>query len=913
MKHFSDYLQRAIRLSHGTDSSNADAPPSPPMTDWSAYYVDYRLLKSHVSSYMRRRMKLAELLRDGDQVYLTEEDLRLVLAMADDVEDTPTTTDIRRRDDDIVRMVMEDHIGDGQQGSGTTCTCTAENMLGSAACHDYFQYVDEPHDLQPLDPTEAERRLSRVERSSFTRLLDQELERAASFHSTQLVYLSKSIAALDDDGTERGEQKHESQPTANMPDSTPAISFTEVKEQYERVGNEILELLAFVVTNVICLRQILIRYDAFVRTFDGRPLTQWYFQEKMGNSDGMDGASSDHLTDIFHLEALLELETSFAAQMAKTRESYGDGDKSNAVEYGSVSSPYLQAFTKQAAGFRSLLDKTSISVSRAAGGHIVKRDRFVNTMRTLQFYFLRGSGLRGMAMEPKLLLMRGRHLKEEMRMIAVWRETREFSAASQKDEGEMIDPKNILPLLLNLIACFIYMMGHYIIEPSSAYYAEALGFDDSMAGLMMGLSPTFAIVSAVGYSIWTNHNYKTPILFACSLAFVGNLLYACALSYQSMTICLVGRALTGLGATKVINRRYVADATTVALRTPANAALALGTALGAAMGPALALVIADLDFNFVLPLFGQQNFNAMTGPGFIMALLWLLFAIVASFAFTEPVRSGVEELKQREAVSPSDPPSPLMRHKSGCFTKNADNEWDKKSLEEAMEVITKSSKSGSLRHCLQNMTKPVVVTMAIIFMKRVALEFLVGSTSIITKNRYGWSIKNVGTLHFANGMIVIPITILAGWLSQFFQDRYLTLRFMVITLVGLLSLIDFSDLLGSAADENDTYNEGYPLAIGPVRYIIGSLVTFSSIEANESYVASMMSKLLPSQLAVGTFNSGLLIILVAMSARATADIFITILGSISIRYLLNMLIIPSTCLVATSLLLVWRNFEALAV
>ena len=256
-----------------------------------------------------------------------------------------------------------------------------------------------------------------------------------------------------------------------------------------------------------------------------------------------------------------------------------------------------------------------------------------------------------------------------------------------------------------------------------------------------------------------------------------------------------------------------------------------------------------------------------------------------------------------------------MRHtsKGGRSAENVDNEWDEKRLEEAKEVITKSSKSGSLRHCLRNLTKPVVVTMAIIFMKRVALEFLVGSTSIITKNRYGWSIKNVGTLHFANGMIVIPIAILAGWLSQFFQDRYLTLRFMAITLVGLLSLIDFSDLLGSAADENDTYNEGYPLANGPVRYIIGSLVTFSSIEANESYVASMMSKLLPSQLAAGTFNSGLLIILVAMSARATADIFITILGSISIRYLLNMLIIPSTCLVATSMLLVWRNYEALAV
>jgi len=526
MKHSSDYYQRAIRHSHGTltpapprldGGTDTDASPSAAVVDWSAYYVNYSLLKSHISSYMRRRMKLAELLQDGDQVYLAEEDLRLVLAMADGVDDTPATAHTSSTsDDDIVRMVMEDELEHGRQGS----VAAAEKALGLAACHDYFQYVDEPLGLQPLDPAEAERRLSRVERSSFTRLLDQELERAATFYSTQLVYLAKSIAALDD-GNEYGEQQHESQPT-DTPDATPTMSFAEANEQYERVGYEILELLAFVVTNVICLRQLLIRYDAFVRTFDGRPLTQWYFQEKMGTSDGTDGSSSDLFADLSHLEALLALETSFASQMMKKYDSYGNGDEASAVEYASAttpnpnrtapfsSPPYLQGFTKQAAEFRFLLDKTSTSVSRAAGGHIVKRDRLVDGMRTLQLYFLRGSGLRGLEMEPKLLLMRGRHLKEEMQSIAAWRETRDLSA-SQKNEGEKINPKNILPLLLNLLACFLYMMNNYIIEPSSAYYAEALGFNDSMAGLMVGLSPVFGMLSAVGYSIWTNYNYKSPI------------------------------------------------------------------------------------------------------------------------------------------------------------------------------------------------------------------------------------------------------------------------------------------------------------------------------------------------------------------------------------------------------------------
>ena len=164
-------------------------------------------------------------------MYLTEEDLRLVLATSDDLDSTAVPAD-SASDDDVVRMVMTDELGHGRRGGGgAVAAVAAEKVLGLAACHDYFQYVDEPQELQPLDPAEAERRLSRVERSSFTRLLDAEVERAATFYSTQLVYLAKSIAELD--GSESNQQTHE-------------------QEKYESVGNEILELLAFVVTNIIC-------------------------------------------------------------------------------------------------------------------------------------------------------------------------------------------------------------------------------------------------------------------------------------------------------------------------------------------------------------------------------------------------------------------------------------------------------------------------------------------------------------------------------------------------------------------------------------------------------------------------------------------------------------------------------------
>ena len=87
----------------------------------------------------------------------------------------------------------------------------------------------------------------------------------------------------------------------------------------------------------------------------------------------------------------------------------------------------------------------------------------------------------------------------------------------------------------------------------------------------------------------------------------------------------------------------------------------------------------------------------------------------------------------------------------------------------------------------------------------------------------------------------------------------MSIWFLAITLFGMAFMFDPTDLV---SHDSETYNEGLMLAVGPVKYITGSLIAFSGIEACESYVASLMSKVVPSALAVGTFNSGLLATLV---------------------------------------------------
>ena len=482
--------------------------------------------------------------------------------------------------------------------------------------------------------------------------------------------------------------------------------------------------------------------------------------------------------------------------------------------------------------------------------------------------------------------------------------------------------------------CFDYIFNHLIFhlliiiisEPSSAYYAEALGTSDALSGIMIGLAPWFAMISSVVYSFWTNSNYKQPILFAGMLQFIGNLLYANAYSYQSVGMCLLGRAITGLGAPRVINRRYVADATPFCLRTAASAAFAMATAIGAAAGPGIAILLDSVDeFEFSLPFLATQYFNGMTGPGYLMSLIWLIYTIIIFFFFGEPVRSGLAELRQREEKAKSAKQESLL----GTISVEADTEeldvdetsyssslgedYEQNRGDEAMfKNTTDSSEKGTNGYCscMKNITRPVIICMSLIFMKRISLEAIVGSTSIITKNRYGWSIKNVGTLHLVNGIIVIPVSILSGYLSTSYEDRYMSLWCLSVTLFGMLFLFDPTDLLDH--ETSYTYNDS-PFAVGPKAYITGSLIAFSGIEACESFVASLMSKVVPSALAQGTFNSGLLATLVGTGGRAVGDLFITCMGLLSIRNLLNLLIIPGASLVGVSIALILWNYDLLGV
>lgn len=201
-------------------------------------------------------------------------------------------------------------------------------------------------------------------------------------------------------------------------------------------------------------------------------------------------------------------------------------------------------------------------------------------------------------------------------------------------------PTSLAGLYLNLFVTFIYLANQYIVAPTSAQYAAILGLGPSMSGMIIGLAPVAALLSAFIYSQWSNTSFKHPLLFSIFFGILGNLLYALALQCHSTLLLFLGRLVTGFGGTRVVSRRYIADHVAIEDRLLASSQFVTAGAMGLAFGPLLAALIERSNVSFTIygfdgksVLFIYENVNA---PGWIMTVLWAISFIAVLLYFEEP-------------------------------------------------------------------------------------------------------------------------------------------------------------------------------------------------------------------------------------------------------------------------------------
>ena len=134
------------------------------------------------------------------------------------------------------------------------------------------------------------------------------------------------------------------------------------------------------------------------------------------------------------------------------------------------------------------------------------------------------------------------------------------------------------------------------------------------------------------------------------------------------------------------------------------------------------------------------------------------------------------------------------------------------------------------------------------------VESVICAAPMITKNRYGWNVHNIGSLGAIVGCFTIPISMFIGYISRYHEDILLMLGLMTIAVCGMGFLLDVTDLV---ATPTETYNEGSFFAVGPWRYILGCSLVVHSVQSFDGVAGSALSKVIPTSFAAGTLNSGL--------------------------------------------------------
>ena len=690
-------------------------------------------------------------------------------------------------------------------------------------------------------------------------------------------------------------------------------------DRYRTLGGRVADLCLFVGSNLTAIKKVLTRHDRLVKS-DGKALCRYYVRTRRKST-------TSHLQSLWFHDGL-------RAACGSWRKGYQraiklDVERLATITDGDVPQQELSSMAnaEEAAHVKVRSDPCVKCIDT-----ILARIKDA-THRNLQELVVLGSVGNTLSLEPTVISDTVDDKDWDMAFYALTRDglyglvdidmgfleagTSVLSGTGLGQEKAQQGFEYYLSLGLNLFSTFLYMANYFVAGPTSAVYIEALGGHKALAGLVIGCTPWAAMASTILYSAWTSHNFKNPLLFSGFCLCVGNLMYGLALHFKSIELVLLGRIGVGLGGPRVINRRYIADASSIEQRTAISAAFVTLSAAGVAVGPGLAAICQKIDF-IIETAQGSFIINGLSAPGYIMFVVWFLFSILIALAFKEPERIGLNELKDQGDSSVTSRESsvhgsmgeeqPLLAQSSTCTSKY---EIEDEHSEE-ITIATESSCLPVKMFCVKNFTIPVWICIILLFVDKLTMEAIMSSVAIVAGHSYDWSVAQIGSLGVLMGILVVPLSIAIGAVSRLYEDRVILTNLLSISMCGILLLIDIPELFGEHPKDHNDWQYSV-LCVGPHKYIYGCLIGFCGLQCLESIIMSMLSKVVPHSLAKGFCNSGLINTETGTFGRAIGDIAVTLAGIATLDEMLNRLMIPLAGIMLICLIITRCFYHALAV
>ena len=407
--------------------------------------------------------------------------------------------------------------------------------------------------------------------------------------------------------------------------------------------------------------------------------------------------------------------------------------------------------------------------------------------------------------------------------------------------------QNIINEYINLLSIFLYTTNYYIISPTSDSYAELLRAGDSSFGpALVGAASSSAFVAAFLYAFFLKQKlpFKAAFIMSAVAPILGNVLYAYALTIESLNVAYFGRLLVGLGSAEVCNRQFISLSMDKTRVTSACARFVAASAIGMSVGPLLAAVLdqyAGRDLEVDVPILGGLIFNHTTGPGWIMAGVYIVHLLLIIFAFEDrpnifklilvpklerdstndspvlkhhkvnssvcdsiatPVPKIVIDNQENFALldgveggygaTDRSPPSPT----SSASSDSSLNPW----VEGLHAVLSFPSRVADGYHFYYNAitsNKTFGVTLLLFFLIELTDEVLINSVPLITRRYFRWHGSAAGVFTASLGVFILPGTYIIERLCSTRFDERASMRFMLyICIVGVIFTFNFEVLLG---------------------------------------------------------------------------------------------------------------------
>jgi len=428
-----------------------------------------------------------------------------------------------------------------------------------------------------------------------------------------------------------------------------------------------------------------------------------------------------------------------------------------------------------------------------------------------------------------------------------------------------------LSKFLNMASTSLYMCNYNVVTPTSGLYSKLLGYDETHAGLIVGMTPAAVIVSSLLYSWWSSYSYKKALIFASSCCAIGNLIYAFALPCDSLTMVLAGRLMTGFGSARIINRRYIADYYNLEERTAGMAQFVSASAVGMAVGPGLAAFLS-----YLAPegeSHGGRWWTVETAPGYVMFCFWCFYLVANILFFEEPDRVQHNVAKEEKAAT-SDERAPLRS-----------NTGEKMEEEPCTKTAKRSFSIGGV---------PVFVCLLLIVLLKSVLEGLTSSTPTVSRFYFDWDVKLCGTYLAILASLMIPANYVVANVSRRFDDREIILAVLVMMAVGIAGFMTYD---GSDASE--------------VSFVCFSLIIFISCNALEGPSLGLLSKVIPKSLRAGILNAGWLATEAGTFGRVVGDFWLSGAAHKGIDNLVDALFGPLIVLVFVTTVVTLWNYSQL--